>query len=254
LLTGCLDGWFPVLSCAVLCCPQAVAVLSEALNALSEKLETSLSFDTELTLVKTVMEPLSDLDDVITLRKLLDLCSAAAASHASGGGGVATAAELASEFDDVMVAIRKAEYLPDSSANSKPSMIESALATLADRAKIKPTGMTAGDTALALLARAQYHVHRGELDRAVTELDQLSGLQVRTKTNSRPLPPSISFASSVNFSLPGRLAVLRFVWFGSAQAKVASSWLQGAKARLALDNGYRSLQQTVSHLNASAIA
>jgi len=201
----------------VLCCPQAVAVLSEALNALSEKLETSLSFDTELTLVKTVMEPLSDLDDVITLRKLLDLCSAAAAaSHASasGGGGVATAAELASEFDDVMVAIRKAEYLPDSSANSKPSMIESALATLADRAKIKPTGMTAGDTALALLARAQYHVHRGELDRAVTELDQLSGLQVRTKTNSRPLPPSISFASSVNFSLPRRLAVLRLVWFG----------------------------------------
>ena len=46
-------------------------------------------------------------------------------------------------------------------------------------AKIKPTGTAVGDTLLALLARAQYHVHRGELAIAVAELEQLSGYQVR---------------------------------------------------------------------------
>ena len=76
--------------------------------------------------------------------------------------GVPTAAELASQFDEIMVEIRKAEFLPD---NGNVSMLDSALATLADRAKIKPTGLTAGDTPLAVLARAHYHIHRGELAR-----------------------------------------------------------------------------------------
>lgn len=91
-------------------------------------------------------------------------------------GGVPTVVELAAQFDDIMVDIRKAEYLP---SNGKASMLDSALATLADKAKIKPTGTAVGDTPLALLARAQYHVHRGELAIAVAELEQLSGYQVR---------------------------------------------------------------------------
>lgn len=155
----------------------------------------------EIALVKSGLEPLIDWEDVDTLHKLLDLCSAAA-SDAQGGtrtslllflsepinaltgdcfstgaaGGVPTAAELASQFDIDMVEIRKAEYLP---SNGQASMLDSALATVADRAKIKPAGMTAGDTPLALLARAQHHAHRGELARAVAELEQLRGCQVR---------------------------------------------------------------------------
>ena len=89
-----------------------------------------------------------------------------------------TAAELASQFDDIMVDIRKAEYLPDS---GNVSMLDSALASLADRAKIKPTGLTTGDTPLAILARAQYHAHRGDLARTVVELEQLRGCQVRLR-------------------------------------------------------------------------
>lgn len=75
-----------------------------------------------------------------------------------------------------MVEIRKAEYLP---SNGKASMLDSALASLADRAKIKPIGMVAGETPSARLARAQFHVHRGDLANTVAELDQLRGCQVR---------------------------------------------------------------------------
>lgn len=108
-----------------------------------------------------------------------------------------TAADLASQFDAVVVEIRKAEYLP---SNGQASMLDSALATVADRAKIKPTGMTAGDTPLAILARAQHHAHRGELARAVTELEQLRGCQVRsvsTYWEPSPVVSSLNLAAEV---------------------------------------------------------
>jgi hypothetical protein len=37
------------------------------------------------------------------------------------------------------------------------------------------------------------------------------------------------------------------------QAMAASQWLKSAKARLAIDDAYRSLQQAATRLNASAI-
>merc|ERR1711871_773163 len=104
---------------------QAVATLSEALRALSDKMETSSPFNAEIARVKAAIEPLGDWEDAGLLYKLLDVCSSAASDAVEGG--VPTVVELVAQFDDIMVDIRKAEYLP---SNGKASMFDSALATL----------------------------------------------------------------------------------------------------------------------------
>ena len=63
---------------------QAVAILSEALNTLDDKVQTSRPFDAEIALAKRAIEPLSDWEDIGTLRKLIDLCSSAVSDTQEG--------------------------------------------------------------------------------------------------------------------------------------------------------------------------
>ena len=166
---------------------QNVAFLSEAVQCLSEQMETSAPFDQELRAVEQLAARFGG-DDGKQLQAAISQCAAAVAldQKSGSGGGLATRAELASQFELVEGGVRKAEYLP---ADRAPKMTETVLANVADWAKVTPANPMEGETMLARLARARHQVGQGKLAEAVLELEKLTGRQVISTAFLFPVMP-----------------------------------------------------------------
>lgn len=125
--------------------------------------------------------------------------------------GVPTLSELQVRFPTVQSAAREAAFVPESSPGMAGHMFATALAAVT----IKPRGLVEGAGADEVLARAAYHVERGDLPKAVAELDAL--------------PPQ---------GLPG---------------KVVKDWLRDAKGRLLVEQAVRAMAARSALLNRSLI-
>jgi hypothetical protein len=84
--------------------------------------------------------------------------------------GVPTLSELQVRFPTVQSAAREAAFVPEASQGMAGHMFATALAAVT----IKPRGLVEGAGADEVLARAAYHVERGDLPKAVHELDALT--------------------------------------------------------------------------------
>ena len=171
--------------------------VSAALLAFELALQTSLPLQKELSVLKKVTKDDPVLDAVLsTLPPAVD-------------EGVPTLSELQVRFPTVQAAAREAAFVPESSPGMLGHLFGSVLAAVT----IKPRGLVEGGGADEVLARAAYHVERGDLAGAVVELENVGGLV----------------------------------------GKTVKSWLGDAKGRLVVEQAVRAMNARSALLNASMV-
>ncbi len=109
-----------------------------------------------------------------------------------------TLSELQVRFPTVQSAAREAAFVPEASQGMAGHMFASALAAVT----IKPRGLVEGAGADEVLARAAYHVERGDLPKAVHELDALTVSQSLLVGMSLCRRKCCAFFLSFVFTLP----------------------------------------------------
>ena len=171
--------------------------VSAALLAFELALQASLPLQKELSALKNVTKDDPVLDAVLsTLPPAVD-------------DGVPTLSELQVRFPTVQAAAREAAFVPESSPGMLGHLFGSVLAAVT----IKPRGLVEGGGADEVLARAAYHVERGDLAGAVVELENVGGLV----------------------------------------GKTVKSWLGDAKGRLVVEQAVRAMNARSALLNASMV-